>query len=75
MERTRWPIAYKNVRRDILLGLIAMPKYPGQADCVVGNSTSNRQPGILSSSWQDERKIECLMPLIDRVLDRCEETV
>ncbi|KAK5292262.1 hypothetical protein LTR16_001987 [Cryomyces antarcticus] len=44
------------------------------ADHVIGKGSSDAKPDI-SSSWQDEHKIDGLMPIIDRMLDRCEETV
>src|SRR6187402_299577 len=56
MDRTRWPITYQNVRRDIGQGL--------------RDSDKN-----LWSCWQDEQKISCLMGAVDRMLDRCEETM
>jgi hypothetical protein len=36
MERTRWPLAYQGVRRDILLGLADVPVAHGADDLTIG---------------------------------------
>ena len=75
MDRTCWPVAYKNVRRDILQALAEMlDLYCRPSDHFLGQGPSDTDED-LSSPWQDEQKIWCLMGAVDRILDRCEETM
>jgi hypothetical protein len=70
MERTRWHTTYQGARRDILLGLAEMPNPNRSAEGYI----IDKELDVLSSR-QDERRIAALMPVIDDMLDRCEETV
>ncbi|KAH9203795.1 hypothetical protein DL95DRAFT_430566 [Leptodontidium sp. 2 PMI_412] len=75
IERTRWPETYRGARRDILLGLAEMPNlYRSTKDYIIGRGSPDGE-GDVVSSWQDERRIAALIPIIDDMLDRCEETV
>jgi len=75
MERTRWLSTYQGVRRDILQRLAQMPLCNrGVADRFLGRGSSTADPDIVSPR-QDEQKIGTLLLLVDRMLDRCEETV
>jgi hypothetical protein len=75
MERTRWLSTYQGVRRDILQCLAQMPWCNrGVADHFLGRGSSAADPDIVSPR-QDEQKIGTLLLLVDRMLDRCEETV
>jgi hypothetical protein len=76
MERTRWPTTYKGVRRDILLGLAEMPCpwHWKLVDYRIASGSSDMEPDLFSP-WEDEQRLEALMPLVDRMFDRCEETV
>ncbi|KAH9203937.1 hypothetical protein DL95DRAFT_247965, partial [Leptodontidium sp. 2 PMI_412] len=73
MDRTRWPITYKGVRRDILRRLTEMPPVSSPADHFLGQGSNPMDQDIISSQ-EDEVKISLLMILVDRMLDRCEET-
>jgi hypothetical protein len=75
MERTRWLSTYQGVRRDILQRLAQMPWCNrGVADYFLGRGSSAADLDIVSPR-QDEQKIGTLLLLVDRMLDRCEETV
>lgn len=75
MDRTRWPTTYKDVRRDILLGLSQLPDRRRLAEGYhIGQAVDRGEGGILSSP-HDEQKLSCLVDAVGRMLDRCEETV
>jgi hypothetical protein len=72
MERTRWPITYQGVRRDILLSLAEIP-----ATHEAGNYTLGQpeQGAEISSSCEDEQKIWHLTQAVYVMLERCEESM
>ncbi|KAI1525960.1 hypothetical protein PtrSN002B_011687, partial [Pyrenophora tritici-repentis] len=72
IERTRWPIAYQGVRRDILLGLADVPVAHDADDLTIGQS---EQCTNVTSPAKDEQKIWHVTQAIQLVLDRCEETM
>jgi hypothetical protein len=72
MDRTRWAITYDGVRRDILVDLTEMPY--GGADHALGERLSNRASSLISSR-EDEQRLVSLVAGVDRMLDRCEETM
>ncbi|KAH7015916.1 hypothetical protein EDB80DRAFT_748699 [Ilyonectria destructans] len=79
LERTRWQIIYKNVRRDILQAMTRIPASPGistnsSSDFVLGQGPYEGDGDIISSR-QDEQKISCVLNAVDLMLDRCELTV
>ncbi|KAL6405826.1 hypothetical protein AUP68_10965 [Ilyonectria robusta] len=79
LERTRWPIAYKNVRRDILQAMTRLPACnridPSfNADFVLGQGPREGDADIVSLK-HDEQKIACMLGAVDLTLDRCELTV
>ncbi|KAF4634282.1 hypothetical protein G7Y89_g3828 [Cudoniella acicularis] len=75
IERTRWLETYLGARQDILLGLAEMPNlYRSTEEYMTGEGSQDGE-GDAISSWQDEQRIAALMPIIDGMLDRCEETV
>lgn len=61
------------MRRDILLNLSAMP-YKTSADHFLGHGSSDNDPDIFNLQ-EDERKLDCLIIIANRMLDRCEETM
>jgi hypothetical protein len=75
MDCTCWPITYQNVRRDILQALADMPDLRCRtSDHFLGQGPTNSDEA-LCSQWQDEQKILCLIGAVDRMLNRCEETM
>ncbi|KAJ4007746.1 hypothetical protein NW766_009549 [Fusarium irregulare] len=77
LERTRWPIMFKNVRRDILLAMTRLPIHAKvgsvETDYVLGQGPFEGDTDIIISR-EDEKKITCLLSAIDIMLDRCELT-
>ncbi|KAH8749809.1 hypothetical protein BGZ57DRAFT_1019545 [Hyaloscypha finlandica] len=74
-ERTRWAITYEGARRDILQGLAKVPSPRSFiAGHIIGEGSYVTDPELVSSG-QDEQKIASLIAAVDRMLDRCEETV
>ncbi|EXL40817.1 hypothetical protein FOCG_16761 [Fusarium oxysporum f. sp. radicis-lycopersici 26381] len=77
LERTRWPIIFKNVRRDILLAMTRLPIHAKvgsvETDYILGQGPFEGNPDIIISR-KDEKKITCLLSAIDIMLDRCELT-
>ena len=75
MERTRWSETYRGARRDILLSLTAIPNlYQSTEDYIIGQDLPDGE-GDVVSSWHEEQRLAALIPIIDDMLDRCEETV
>jgi hypothetical protein len=74
MNRTRWPITYDGVRRDVLQALAELPGPLSYATDHILQRSHNADIDILSPR-QDEQKIASLMTAVDRMLDRCEETM
>ena len=72
MERTRWPITYQAVHRDILLGLADPPAMPRGDDWTIGSS---KHELLVVSPAEDEQRIWHLTKAVEAVLDRCEETM
>jgi hypothetical protein len=72
MERSRWPIIYQGVRRDILLGLADVPATRYAEDLTIGQSKHSIN---ITSPSEDEQKIWHLTQAIQLVLCRCEETI
>jgi hypothetical protein len=77
LERTRWPITYQNVRRDILQSMTRHPVRTGVhslgTDCILGQGPSEGDPDIMILG-KDEEKIACFLSAVDAMLDRCEPT-
>jgi hypothetical protein len=73
IERTRWAVTYSGIRRDLLRRLAAVLS-PGGADVFLGPGPSPGDPDLWSPR-QDEQKLYRLMGAVQRVLDRCDETV
>ncbi|KAJ9655510.1 hypothetical protein H2201_008786 [Coniosporium apollinis] len=72
MERTRWPITYQGVRRDILLRLANIPV----TDEANRYKLVRTEDGVdLASSGEDEKRIWHLTQVVQVLLDRCEETM
>ena len=72
MERTRWPITYQGIRRDVLLGLAELPVVHDGVDLTIGQSEHDSN---ITSPAGDEQKIWHLTQAVQAVLDRCEETM
>ncbi|KAF1354068.1 hypothetical protein EJ07DRAFT_29622, partial [Lizonia empirigonia] len=72
MERTRWPITYQGVRRDVLLGLAELPVVHDGVDRTIGQLEHDSN---ITSPSGDEQKIWHLTQAVQIVLDRCEETM
>ncbi|KAH7074967.1 hypothetical protein BKA63DRAFT_444495, partial [Paraphoma chrysanthemicola] len=72
MERTRWPITYQGVRRDVLLGLGDIPVAYEAVDLTIGQSEDGTN---ITSTSKDEQKIWHLTQAVQVVLYRCEETM
>ncbi|KAL5434706.1 hypothetical protein PMIN06_011321 [Paraphaeosphaeria minitans] len=72
MERTRWPITFQGVRRDMLLSLAEIPTNHDAVDFAIGPTDGTI--GVISPS-RDEKKIWHLTQAVQLVLDRCEETM
>jgi hypothetical protein len=53
-ERTRWPITYQGIRRDILLCLAEVPATHDAANFTIGQSEDKAN---ITSSSKDEKKI------------------
>ncbi|RYC80046.1 hypothetical protein BFJ63_vAg17066 [Fusarium oxysporum f. sp. narcissi] len=74
LERTRWQITYKNVRRDILQAMTRLPKVsPLGTGYILGQGPSEGDPDIIIPG-KDEEKIMCFLSAVDAMLDRCELT-
>ncbi|KAH6868968.1 hypothetical protein B0T10DRAFT_534021 [Thelonectria olida] len=67
LERTRWPITYKNVRRDILQAITQLPNRTVDHSPCPGDANN-------ISLRKDEQKILCFLGAINAMLDRCELT-
>jgi hypothetical protein len=69
----RWPITYRNVQRVILLALADMPNlHCRRSDHYLGQGLGDGAEAL----WMpDEQKSSCLIEAMDRMLDRCEETM
>lgn len=63
---------YLQWREKGYLVLAAMPY--GGADQALGERTSNRGPGLISPP-EDEQRLASLVPAVDLILDRYEETM
>ncbi|KAH7199215.1 hypothetical protein BKA60DRAFT_601312 [Fusarium oxysporum] len=78
LERTRWPIIYKNVRRDILQAMTRLPIRAKdgsvETDYILGQGPLEGDPDIMIPR-KDEEKIMCFLSAVDAMLDRCELTV
>ncbi|KAF1348298.1 hypothetical protein EJ07DRAFT_141904, partial [Lizonia empirigonia] len=72
MERTRWPMTYQGVRRDVLLGLAELAVVHDGVDLTIGQSEHDSK---MTSPAGDEQKIWHLTQGVQTVLDRCEETM
>lgn len=79
IERTRWLETYRGIRRDVLLSLCQMPSlHRSRHNYIMGRSLQaedGEESVDLVSAWDYEQRIAALMPVIDDMLDRCEETV
>ncbi|KAF4458828.1 hypothetical protein FALBO_14430 [Fusarium albosuccineum] len=77
LERTRWPITYRNVRRDVLLAMTRLPVHTiGHslgADYFLGQGPCPGDPDIVSPG-EEEQKILCILGAVDAMLDRCQLT-
>ncbi|KAF5975168.1 hypothetical protein FBULB1_7524 [Fusarium bulbicola] len=77
LERTRWPITYKNVRRDILQAMTRLPIRAKagsvETDYFLGQGPLDGDPDIIIPR-KDEEKIMCFLSAVDAMLDRCELT-
>ncbi|KAF4442004.1 hypothetical protein F53441_11849 [Fusarium austroafricanum] len=77
LERTRWPITYKNMRRDILQAMTRLPIHDKvgsvETDYILGQGPLEGDPDIIISTG-DEEKIMCFLSAVDAMLDRCELT-
>jgi hypothetical protein len=69
-ERTRRPITYQGVRRDILL---CLAEVPATHDAVHFTIDQSGDEANITSSSEDEKKIRHLTRAVQIVLDRCEE--
>lgn len=71
MRRTGWQTTLANARRDILVSLTEIPQRnpdrPFQLGIINGQT--------LYSPVEDERRLALMMVALDRLLDRCGETV
>ncbi|KAI5455853.1 hypothetical protein BGZ63DRAFT_368048, partial [Mariannaea sp. PMI_226] len=78
LERTRWPTIFKGSRRDILKAMNQLPRRYvdrlSRSDYNISQGPAEGNPSI-TSSWDDERKLACIVGAIDRMFDRCENTV
>ena len=72
MERTEWLTTYQNVRRDILLSLTDIPNLHSQK---VGLFIGQVDDAEWWSPAADESCIRHIVDIVDKVFDRCEETV
>jgi hypothetical protein len=75
MERTRWAITYKGVDRSFLQRLTSIPDPCFFDRGYLIRPRSCPEDLDIVSSGQDEQKIASLMAVIDRMFDRCEETM
>lgn len=77
MKRSRWHTTYRDTRRDLLQGLTWMPnlRCPELDHCIGPKFENSTDTSYVYSPWQDEHKLARLATVIDRVLDRCEETM
>ena len=77
LERTRWPIIFKNVRRDILLAMTRLPIHAKVSsvatDYILKQGPFEGDPDIIISR-KDKKKITYFLSAIDIMLDRCELT-
>ena len=73
MRRTGWDKMLEGSRRDILICLTRLPCQAGSA-LILGLSSDESGTQIYSSS-QDEQRLSYLMTAVDRLFDRCEDTV
>jgi hypothetical protein len=73
MERTSWATTYDGISHDILLNLSTMP-YNNSADHFLGHGSGDNGPDFFSPQ-RDERKLYSLVIAVNRMLDRCEETM
>jgi hypothetical protein len=74
LERTRWQITYKNVRRDILQAMARLPKISSLGtDYILRQGPFEGDPD-LKISTKDKEKISCFLSAADAMLDRCELT-
>lgn len=72
MKRTRWPITYQGVRRDVLLDLTVVPVAHHGVVLTVGQSGHGLN--VMSPS-KDEQRIWHLTQAVQAVLSRCEGTM
>ncbi|RSL80519.1 hypothetical protein CDV31_017116, partial [Fusarium ambrosium] len=77
LERTRWPITYRDVRRDVLLAMTRLPVrtigHSLGADYILGQGPCPGDPDIVSPI-EEEQKILCILSAVDAMLDRCQLT-
>ncbi|KAM5527659.1 hypothetical protein FOXYSP1_20021 [Fusarium oxysporum f. sp. phaseoli] len=77
LERTRWPVTYKNVRRDILQAMTRLPIRAKvgsvETDYILGQGPLEGDPDLIIPR-KDEKKIICFLSAVDAMLDRCELT-
>jgi hypothetical protein len=72
IERTRWAETYRGARRDVLVALAVPPTASSQRR---GLSLGRQVDLELRSRAEDERRLGQIAQAVDRLFDRCEETV
>lgn len=72
IERTRWAETYRGARRDVLVALTVPPTASSQRR---GLSLGRLVDLELHSRPEDERRLGQIAQAVDRLFDRCEETV
>ncbi|KAH6974883.1 hypothetical protein EDB80DRAFT_595002, partial [Ilyonectria destructans] len=71
MRRTGWQTTFANARLDILISLAELPLRTPDRPLRLGHLSGE----ILYSPAGDERRLALMMKALDRLLDRCGETV
>lgn len=70
MRRTGWNETFAGANRKLLVELVQMPRGRGQRI-----NLGTYDDTVLCSCEEDERKLALIVSALDRVFDRCEDTV
>ncbi|KJZ69835.1 hypothetical protein HIM_10763 [Hirsutella minnesotensis 3608] len=75
IERTGWDEMYRDrCHRHVLPALIELPTCSRRGDHMLGPQGVCGLQEDLISSFRDERRIGAILSLVDKLMDRCEET-
>ncbi|PVH90430.1 hypothetical protein DM02DRAFT_507982, partial [Periconia macrospinosa] len=70
MRRTGWNETFAGANRKLLVELVQMPR--GRGQCI---NLGTYNDTVLCSGEEDEQKLALMVSALDRVFDRCEDTI